>query len=259
MRITNRSRILNRRDFRLLPLLAVTAIIAWRMGTAAPVSALGTSKVNPKDGLTYVLIPAGTFDMGCSPNDSECEDDEMPHHFVTITKDFWIGQTLVTQAAYKKVIGPNPSMFHGDQLPVDTVSWDDATAYCAAADMRLPTEAEWEFAARGGNPNARYGPLDLIGWYSENSLGTTHEVAKKLPNLYGLYDMLGNIWEWVADWYAPYGAAPAVDPKGPSNAAARALRGGSWSLHENFARASSRSWDVPNTLDEYESFRCAGN
>src|SRR5580704_16278835 len=91
MRITNRSRILNRRDFRLLPLLAVTAIIAWRMGTAAPVSALGTSKVNPKDGLTYVLIPAGTFDMGCLPNDSECEDDEMPHHFVTITKDFWIG------------------------------------------------------------------------------------------------------------------------------------------------------------------------
>jgi len=152
---------------------------------------LGDIKVNPKDGLRYVWIPPGTFIMGCSPGDDECYDDEKPPHQVTITKGFWIGQTEVTQEAYQRVIGANPSHFRGDELPVENVNWNEARAYCVAVGMRLPTEAEWEYAARGGNASARYGSLDAVAWYRGNSGGKTHLVGQKQKNAYGLYDMPG--------------------------------------------------------------------
>jgi len=248
--------------FWVLILCALAAIAAWRIGGVVRVAAQARTKVNPKDGLTYVSIPPGTFQMGCSPDDSECQNFEKPAHSVTITTGFWIGQTPVTQAAYKKVVGTNPSNFRGDHFPVEEVSWDDAQAYCQGVEMRLPTEAEYEYAARGGVPAARYAPLAGIAWYSANSGETTHEVGQQQANAYGLYDTLGNVWEWVADWSGAYDGAAAVDPTGPPtppNGTLRVLRGGSWDLVASVVRVSYRGWLGPGARGSNIGFRCAGN
>jgi formylglycine-generating enzyme required for sulfatase activity len=199
--------------------------------------------------------------MGCSVGDRYCRDPEKPAHLVTITKGFWIGQTEVTQAAYERVMGSNPSHFKGPALPVETISWDEAGAYCKALGMRLPTEAEWEYAARGGNPVARYSALDEIAWYRDNSGSTTHEVAQKHANGYGLNDTLGNVWEWVADRYDEkyYAPSPAIDPKGPSTGQYRPLRGGSWESPARYARVSSRLRGDPGFRNEAFGVRCAGD
>jgi formylglycine-generating enzyme required for sulfatase activity len=220
-----------------------------------------STRVNPIDGLTYVWIPPGTFTMGCSPGDRECSDDEKPAHRVTITKGFWIGRTEVTQAAYEHVTGRNPSEFKGASLPVETISWDEAGAYCKAVGMRLPTEAEWEYAARGRNPAARYGALDAVAWVPSNSGAKTHDVAQKQPNGYGLYDMLGNIWEWVADWfdYKYYASRPASDPKGPSSAQNRTVRGGARDDIPRNAPASARYLYAPDSRSNDVGVRCAGD
>jgi formylglycine-generating enzyme required for sulfatase activity len=247
-------------SFQVLCLLLLAAVSAWRIGGAAPARA--KSKVNPHDGLTYIWIPPGTFQMGCSADDFECADSEKPAHSVTITKGFWIGQTEVTEAAFKKVVGGNRSSFEGDQLPVENISWDNAQAYCEGVDMRLPTEAEWEYSARGGSSAPRYAPLVRIAWYLASSGAKPHEVAQKQPTGYGLYDMLGNVWEWVADWYAPYDAKSAVDPKGPSRAEYRVLRGGSWDVDAASIRVSFRFPGDPLDDDvDYGDvgFRCVGN
>jgi formylglycine-generating enzyme required for sulfatase activity len=218
-----------------------------------------TEMVNPKDGLTYVWIPPGKFQMGCSLGDTECIAKERPSHTVTITKGFWLGQTEVTQAAYQRVTGKDPSHFKGAKLPVETVTWADAASYCRAVSMRLPTEAEWEYAARGKSDNGRYGELGEIAWYTGNAGRRTHEVGLKQPNAYGLYDMLGNVMEWVADWYAEYELDPQTDPSGPSAGDAHVLRGGSpIDVTPAWARASSRikvTWKDPS---EFAGFRCAG-
>ena len=219
---------------------------------------VGETKVNPRDGLTYVWIPPGTFTMGCSLGDSECQDDEKPAHQVNISKGFWIGQTEVTQDAYQRVAGNNPSNFKGGRLPVETVTWNDAQSYCGAAGMRLPTEAEWEYAARAGDSSARYGPLDSVAWYSANSGSKTHEVAQKQANRFGLFDMLGNVWEWVADWYGPYAAGNQRDPHGPSGGQYRVLRGGSWGNDPAGARVSCRGRDDPEVRGGSIGLRCAG-
>ena len=217
----------------------------------------GDTKVNPKDGLTYVWVPPGAFLMGCSLGDRECADFEHPSHPVTLTKGFWLGQTPVTQAAYQKLIGKNPSHFKGDSLPVENVSWEEASAYCKAAGGRLPTEAEWEYAARAGSTGARYGELDAIAWYVGNSQLRTHEVGGKLKNGFGLYDMLGNVWEWTADWYGTYTPEEATDPKGPASGSYRVLRGGSWDVRPKFLRVSYRSWVEPVSRYTGHGFRCA--
>jgi serine/threonine-protein kinase len=198
-----------------------------------------TVRDNPKDGLKYVWIPPGTFMMGCSPGDSECFDFEKPSHQVTITKGFWMGQTEVTVAAYRRFAGstgrqmPDAPNFNAgwnnQDMPIVNVSWDDATAFCGWAGGRLPTEAEWEYAARGGSTEARYGNLDELAWDNQNSGGQTHDVAQKRANGFGLYDMLGNVWEWVNDWDDPnyYQNSPSQDPPGAASGQFRVLRGGS--------------------------------
>lgn len=240
-------------------------------------------RVNPKDGQRYVWIPEGTFIMGCSPSDAECEDNEKPAHQVSISRGFWLGQTPVTQSAYTRVIGTNPSHFKGDNLPVESVSWKQANSYCEAVGGRLPTEAEWEYAARAGSASARYGSLDLIAWYGYNSgekrlnsadLFRTdfseykrrlsdngngpHTVGQKQPNAWKLYDMLGNVWEWTANRYGMsyHGESQSVDPKGPEFGDSRALRGGSWYLEPAFVRVSSRSGSDPSVFTTSIGFRC---
>jgi formylglycine-generating enzyme required for sulfatase activity/tetratricopeptide (TPR) repeat protein len=219
----------------------------------------GATRVNEKDGLKYVWIPPGTFTMGCSVGDAECFDQEKPAHQVTLTKGFWMGQTPVTQEVYQRVTGSNPSYFKGSQLPVETVTWNDAQSYCQSAGMRLPTEAEWEYAARGGSTGSRYGDLDRIAWYNINSGNTTHAVAQKQANAFGLYDMLGNVWQWVADWYAEYPAGTRRDPAGPASGQYRTLRGGSWAGYPRVARASGRGRGEPGYRVDGIGLRCAGN
>jgi formylglycine-generating enzyme required for sulfatase activity len=148
--------------------------------------------------LTYVWIPPGRFTMGCSSGDAECSGDEEPSKNVNIAKGFWMGQTEVTQAAYKQVMGKNPSKSRGSKLPVEMIDWNEARDYCGKVGMQLPNETEWEYAARAGSTGARYASIRDIAWYEDNSGNRTHEVAGKGPNAWGLYDMLGNVWEWTA-------------------------------------------------------------
>ncbi|HTS26583.1 MAG TPA: SUMF1/EgtB/PvdO family nonheme iron enzyme [Bryobacteraceae bacterium] len=216
-------------------------------------------QTNEKDGLIYVWIPPGQFQMGCSTGDNECFDQEKRPHQVTISKGFWMGQTEVTQEAYQKVTGKTPSHFKGPKRPVEEVTWDDARDYCQAAGMRLPTEAEWEYAARAGTIAARYGDLGAIAWYSENSAKETHDVGGKQPNSFGLYDMLGNVWEWVQDWYGPYSPGSVTDPSGPGTGEDRALRGGAWYVSAKFVRASGHFTIGPTGHIYSVGFRCAGN
>jgi formylglycine-generating enzyme required for sulfatase activity len=229
--------------------------------------AAGTTKIHPKDGLKYVWIPPGTFRMGCSAGDEECYSDETPEHSVTITRGFWLGQTPVTQVAYQRVRGGNPSHFlgeqlpgfQGEQLPVETVTWSQAKAYCEAVGGRLPTEAEWEYAARAGSDAPRYGDLDEIAWYSKNSDSKTHTVGLKQANQWRLYDMLGNVWEWVGDWYDEkyYAKSPSVDPTGPTSGQYRVVRGGSWYVGSRNLRSSYRGRYVPGLGGDSLGFRCA--
>jgi formylglycine-generating enzyme required for sulfatase activity len=224
---------------------------------AGAVTTTGKVRVNPLDGLKYVWIPPGKFMIGCAPNDVDCYPDEKPAHEVTITKGFWIGQTEVTQAAYERVVGRNPSSFLGEDLPVDSVTWFQAHDYCSAIGMRLPTEAEWEYAARGGKSNYNWS-LGEIAWWSGNSAQQTHAVAQKQPNGYGLYDSLGNVAEWTANWYEPYTTDPVTDPQGPPEGEYRIMRGGSWLGGLRNARWSSRMTRKPGVRGTYLGVRCAG-
>lgn len=235
---------------------------------------------NLKDNLVYVKLPAGSFLMGCSPKSDECENNEIPLHPVRITKEFWIGQTPVTQLAYRHVMetynsrnsdrrNSDPSYSKGDQKPVENVSWFDAKKYCELVGMRLPTEAEWEYAARAGYPGSpRYGDIDAIAWYVGNSGLHTHAVMQKRENDWQLYDMLGNVWQWTADWYEPnYYSKLSLqvatgDPQGPtsppSGPGERVLRGGGCFSHAKEIRFASRYSNVPNLPGHDNGFRCAG-
>jgi serine/threonine-protein kinase len=229
------------------------------------------SRVSPIDGLTYRWIPPGSFQMGCSPGDTECEDDEKPPHPVTITKGFWLGQTEVTVGAYKrfalavgKAMPPVPAFnpaWRNEQMPMVNVSWDDAQAYCVWARGRLPTEAEWEYAARAGGTEGRYGSLDEVAWYSANSGRRAHPVGEKRANAFGLFDVLGNVWEWVNDWYVEnyYLNSPSQDPAGPTSGMGRVLRGGSWLNDPRRVRLPNRYGNVPTSVgDDNYGFRCVG-
>ena len=223
------------------------------------------SKVREEEKLAFVTIPAGKFMMGCSPGDSGCDGDENPRHEVTISRSFELGKHEGTQAQWIRLMGNNPSSFsEDDRHPVANVSWNDALAFVAKLNTlndgyryRLPTEAEWEYAARGGTTGLCYGDLDAIGWYDANSAGRTHPVGQKQPNGFGLYDMLGNVWEWCSDWYGEgyYGSSPAADPRGPSTGQNRVLRGGSWLDFARLARVSVRLRYVPDLRLDLYGFR----
>jgi formylglycine-generating enzyme required for sulfatase activity len=229
----------------------------------------GQVRENPKDSLEYVWIPPGSFMMGCSPGDIECGADEKPAHQVTITRGFWIGQTPVTVGAYKRFAEATGRQMPGapnfntgwanGNMPIVNVTWDDATAFCGRAGGRLLTEAEWEYAARGGSTEARYGNLDEIAWYSQNSGKQTHDVAQKRPNGFGLYDILGNVWEWVNDWYDQnyYQNSPSQDPTGSASGQMLVLRGGSWNGVPRNVRVSLRNRLYPGR-DDADGFRCGG-
>jgi formylglycine-generating enzyme len=221
--------------------LFLATIISVSVARANPIR-----KVNPKDALVYVWIAPGRYVMGCSAGDDACFAWERPARPVVIEKGFWIGQTEVTQQAYQRVTGTNPSRYRGARLPVDQVSWHAARKYCQAVGMRLPAEEEWEYAARGGNATARYGPLDAIAWHDGNSGDSTHEVGQKLPNAYGLFDTLGNVWEWVEDSYV-------------SEPRKRILRGDSFYNLPAHVRVSDRLWAAPETAHRDMGVRCAGD
>jgi formylglycine-generating enzyme required for sulfatase activity len=216
--------------------------------------------------MQFVKIPVGSFTMGCSVGDQECHADEKPAHRVSITRPFEMGKYQVTQAEYEAATAVNPSYSQGPNLPVEGVSWDDAQKFCEAlsgkADgyrYRLPTEAQWEYAARAGDTSSRYGPLDEVAWSRDNSGGKSHPVGEKKPNGFGLYDMLGNVWEWVQDWHSItyYSHSPESDPQGPATGEYRVARGGSWrGVVRGHARVSSRYMLKPNVRSIVVGFRC---
>jgi len=231
-----------------------------------PASSRVRTWTNPADGLNYVWIPPGTFLMGCSEQDSECQDDERPAHQVTIKKGFWLGQTEVTVLAYIQFAAESarPDLQGDEALPVSGVSWSEAKAYCAATGGRLPAEAEWEYAARGGTSGAYYGVISEIAWYADNSRNGPHDVGKKQPNAFGLYDMLGNVPEWVLDRYFDKysfdAAATGTEVEQPlaSNALAVA-RGGFWQSDAAGLRVSHRMAQEKQGNGLPIGFRCAND
>ena len=200
-----------------------------------------------------VFVEGGTFQMGSNDGD----DDEKPVHSVTLS-DYYIGQTEVTQELWQAVMGSNPSYsgFKGAKNPVNCVSWNDCQEFIIKLNrltggrFRLPTEAEWEYAARGGNKSRgyKYGGSDNLGsvaWYNKNSCSEVHPVGSKSPNELGLYDMSGNVGEWCADWFGSYPSSSQTNPTGPSSGSYRVSRGGSWIYTASFCRVANRNDITP--------------
>ena len=223
------------------------------------------SKTYTANGVSFdmMMVKAGTFTMGATSEMKDPEPDEKPTHQVTLTNDYYIGKTEVTQALWMAVMGNNPSYFIGDNLPVESVSWNDCQKFISklnsltGQNFRLPTEAEWEFAARGGNNSNHYqysgsNELGDVAWYVGNSGDTTHVVATKQPNELGIYDMSGNVWEWCSDWFGNYSSSSLTNPTGPNSGSYRVLRGGGWSSLARNCRSSYRHGVAPGngSLDD---------
>lgn len=214
-----------------------------------------------------IKVDGGTFTMGATEEMAEPWDDEKPAHLV-ILSSYYIGETVVTQALWKAVMGNNPSNFKGDNLPVEKVSWNDCQDFIRKLNdltnrrFRLPSEAEWEFAARGGNKSNRTqysggDNIDDVAWYGGNCGGNTHSVKTKKANELGLYDMSGNVWEWCQDWLGSYGSNEQTNPSGPESGYRRVVRGGSWGYYARCCCSSNRSSHLPNNRDYYLGFRLA--
>ena len=240
--------------------------------------------------MKLTLVPPGEFLMGSPRQEIEglprthsslkaCWEAEQPQHRVRVNKPFYLGVHEVTQAEYERVVGSNRSKFKEDRAhPVEMVSWDEATAFCrklggmaqeqaAHAGYRLPTEAEWEYACRAGTTTTYYSgddeaALKDCAWYIANVGGTTHPVAQKKPNAWGLYDMHGNVFEWCSDtydekYYVQFTGKVAVDPTGPSGGSARVIRGGCWGSGAVICRSASRRRAPPGYRDGYLGLRVA--
>ena len=199
-------------------------------------------------------VKGGTFRMGS--DGEQARPDEVPMHFVTLN-DFYIGQTEVTQELWNAVMGNNPSKYKGDKLPVEQVSWDDCQAFVTRINaitgqrFRLPTEAEWEYAARGGDKSQGFtfagsNNPNEVAWIHDNSSHTTHQVATLKPNELGIFDMSGNVWEWCQDWSANYTDAITTNPKGAARGTHRILRGGAFCYQPQNCRVSTRNREMPS-------------
>ena len=206
---------------------------------------------------TMIAVEGGTFQMGAtSEQGSDAESDESPVHDVTLSS-YYIGETEVTQELWEAVMGSNPSNFSGSQRPVERVSWNDCQEFITklnnltGKNFRLPTEAEWEDAARGGNKSQGYkysgsNTIDNVAWYTSNSSSQTHDVKTKQANELGIYDMSGNVWEWCLDWYGSYSSGSQTNPTGPSSGSNRVSRGGCWGNFAGVCRVSNRGYDDPD-------------
>ncbi len=210
---------------------------------------------------------SGTFIMGSPESEDSRRDDERQHK-VTLTKGFWLGETLVTQRQWQSVMKSSPSYFKGADLPVECISWEDCQNFIQKVNeqldcgARLPTEAEWEYACRAGTMDVYcgMGSLDEIGWYDNTVFGLglkTHPVAQKRPNAWGVYDMIGNVWEWCSDWYGDYSRGSITDPTGPSSGAYRVFRGGGWDVSARHCRPALRGGDSPSVRYSVLGFRVA--
>ena len=211
-----------------------------------------------KNGITIdmVKVEAGTFMMGATSEMQDPFDDEKPVHQVTLTNDYYMGKYEVTQALWQSVMGSNPSYFKGDDLPVEQVSWNDCQEFISKLNsmtdrkFRLPTEAEWEYAARGGKKSRGYqysgsSNISDVAWYTDNSGSKTHPVGTKQANELGLYDMTGNVLEWCQDWYGSYVGSSQTNPTGAVSGSYRVYRGGSWYYSARYCRSSFRYFITP--------------
>jgi formylglycine-generating enzyme required for sulfatase activity len=217
-----------------------------------------------KNGLVLVYIPAGEFLMGSPRSESGGEKNEGPVHRVYI-KGFWIGKFEVTRAIWRAFMGNGTGESLDPELPQGSLSHDEIQKFLRILNeksglmFRLPTEAEWEKCCRGGNPASRYGPLDEIAWTASNSGGHPHPVGTKRPNGFGLFDMLGNVWEWCSDWYASgyYESSPYSNPAGPDRGKRRVCRGGGYLHDGTYLRSAHRNNQDPKIAKPYLGFRLA--
>lgn len=231
------------------------------------------------NGVSFTMIPvkAGTFTMGATAEQQNPFDDEKPTHQVTLTNDYYMGETEVTQALWHAVTGYSPTSSgsswsldegKGDDYPAYYISYEDVQSFLTklnsltGENFRMPTEAEWEYAARGGNKSKGYqysgsNTLGEVAWYSENSNSQTHAVKTKLANELGLYDMSGNVWEWCSDWKGSYNSSSQTDPVGASSGSYRVLRGGCWSSISGRCRIACRSYTTPSKRNYDLGFRLA--
>ncbi len=213
-----------------------------------------------------VYVEGGTFTMGATAEQgADASDDEKPAHSVTLSS-YSIGQTEVTQELWKAVMGEKPSYFKGSKNPVEIVSYEDCLTFISklnsltGQNFRLPTEAEWEYAARGGKYSKGYkysgsNNIDNVAWYTNNSGSKTHPVATKQANELGLYDMTGNVWEWCSDWYDKYKKSSQTNPQGPRSGSFRVIRGGSWFDSARYCRVSYRFNSLPDGGDGFLGVR----
>ncbi len=218
----------------------------------------------------WMKISSGTYNMGCSPGDEGCNPDENPLHEINVS-EFMITDAEITQYQFHREMGFNPSHFKPasgydecPDCPVEQVSWYEAKEFCLAQGGRLPTEAEWEYAARAGTTTKFYcgddwDCLDEIAWYWDNAGDQTHAVKSKDDNEFGVSDMLGNVWEWVNDWYLSeyYENSPLNDPPGATDGEFKVLRGGSWKYDPDaYMTASDRYLHIPESKYNFVGFRC---
>jgi len=217
-------------------------------------------------GIEMVWCPTGEFMMGSPASEADRSGVETQHR-VILTKGFWLAKTECTQGQWQGITGDNPSQFKGDNLPVESVSWNAVQGYLAKMNSQnalpsgwkwaLPSEAQWEYACRAGTTTAFAGDLDEMAWYAPNSGGKTNPVGTKKANAWGLHDMHGNVWEWCLDYYGDYASGSATDPIGATSGAGRVIRGGSWPFTADYCRAAIRNYRTPAFRDVNFGFRPA--
>ena len=231
----------------------------YSSGSSSMASGSNTISIPVKNGISIemVKVEAGTFMMGATSEMKDPSSDEKPLHQVTLTNDYYMGKYEVTQALWRAVMGSNPSKYKGDNLPVEKVSWNDCQKFISKLNkmtgrkFRLPTEAEWEYAARGGKRSRGYqysgnSNISNVAWYDGNSGSKPHPVGTKQANELGIYDMSGNVYEWCLDWYGSYSSSSQTNPTGADSGSSRVYRSGSWSCFAWGCRLSFRSSFTPD-------------